>query len=324
MNCADSMQIEYDRSAKRARVNDAVIVSWGEIVAIFKQKFDRERIGRYAYFDSYSLDSKEKAAYVIEDAREKWCFPLLLDAVICLYRGYDVVVDSRRAFNQHAVLHQTVEQYLFPETYDLSHHLVEFQLSRYYDAPWNSFVEFRAMMEGYKKGLTMKAKIKMSLLLNSLCPQEVDLDMKEVLNVVFQNLWRNILERNRLLISSTIIPVRQETRDNKTDRIPLFVMQSQLPDRHIRSNAEIASSADCAIEPMPYRENSPAEYVHSVNGNDVSQLQRERLCDRLDRIEERMQRSARCADAVHAFCAAFSQDRWRLSQPRTDHRASVR
>lgn len=88
-------------------------MDWKEVVKEFHHRFLKDGISQRVYIDCYEeqeiINPSVLDKLFINNVTEKWCPVVLLDAVICSHGNSDLRLSTRRSFDQHCALRQSIE-----------------------------------------------------------------------------------------------------------------------------------------------------------------------------------------------------------------------
>lgn len=180
-------------------------VNWEEVETAFRSRFLADAVGKHIYLDFFkeSMQDRANSLRIIEDAKEKWCRPVLLDAIVCLYRGYDIVIDSRRSFNQHTAFRQALETILLQCDGTLLNSAgfsSTLKVEILDSSPWSSIHQFERMIVEFKIGLRAKSKEKIDVILEVLSNQFRELTLPFMMQGAIQMICQDLLERNHAVV----------------------------------------------------------------------------------------------------------------------------
>ena len=195
-------------------------ISWSTIVQAFNTSLLEKACGKRFHFDSVKGDK-----LLIDGGRDNfWNRAILLDAIVCFHTG-NTHASSKRTYNQHFLLKESVEEVLskaFVELGAPGDHSTGYIIVDSIRSPWTSFGEFRAdaVSQRFKKDVTREK-------VGKLC-DACDLSSECSLPWLLDDVVRRIWESSRLSNPSFDI-IRAERIDPHLESIGDFNSDHEEP-----------------------------------------------------------------------------------------------
>ena len=121
--------------------DNSIVFYWDVIVEMFRHAFQDSCLNKKAYFDC--VTSEETS---FDGVTQRWCEPLLLDAIVCFYRRSYHSDASKRCFNQHFVFTSLMKSALE----NMNSCNVESMVVRIDAKMWSTFGNFWDWMKLFK------------------------------------------------------------------------------------------------------------------------------------------------------------------------------